>query len=74
MRQLLGKRAKEMNGGGAFLRHPTPIFLITQPTLHSKLTQEFPNHPLVKDVSEKADLFDEAAAKFSIPSLPTVAV
>lgn len=40
----------------------------------SKLTQEFPNHPLVKDVSEKADLFDEAAAKFDVPSLPTVAV
>jgi len=40
----------------------------------SKLTQEFPNHPLVKDVSEKANLFDEAAAKIHVPSLPTVTV
>jgi len=40
----------------------------------SKLVQEFPNHPAVKDVSEKAELFDGAAAKFNIPSLPTVAV
>jgi len=39
----------------------------------SKLTQEFPNHPSVKDVSEKSNLFDEAAAKFNVPSLPTVA-
>jgi len=42
--------------------------------IYSKLAKEFPNHPLVRDVSEKAGLFDEAAAKFSIPSLPTVAV
>jgi len=39
----------------------------------SKLTQEFPNHPLVKDLSEKADLFDNAAAKFDVPPLPIVA-
>jgi len=40
----------------------------------NKLTQEFPNHPLVKDVSEKADLFDDAAAKFNVPPLPTLTV
>jgi hypothetical protein len=38
------------------------------------MTQEFPDHPSVKDVSEKADLFDKAAAKIHVPSLPTVAV
>jgi hypothetical protein len=42
--------------------------------IFSKLEQEYPNHPLVKGVSEKAELFDEAAAKFHVPSLPTVAV
>lgn len=49
------------------------ILVYDRSTFYSKLTQEFPNHPLVKDVSEKADLFDDAAAKFDIPPLPTVA-
>lgn len=41
-------------------------------TLYSKLTREFPNHPLVKDVSEKGDLFDDTAAKVDVPPLPTI--
>ena len=40
--------------------------------LHSKLAQVFPGHTSVKDFPEKTNLFDEAMAKFNIPSLPTL--
>ncbi|KDQ61435.1 hypothetical protein JAAARDRAFT_30871 [Jaapia argillacea MUCL 33604] len=33
----------------------------------SRLTSEHPEHPLVLDVAKKADLFDEFAAKFTVP-------
>jgi len=39
---------------------------------HSKLTSEFPKHPSAKGVSEKVGLFYKVAAKFSIPSPPTI--
>ncbi|KAJ6581525.1 coatomer epsilon subunit-domain-containing protein [Mycena capillaripes] len=37
--------------------------------LWTRLKTEHPTHPLVVDVSQKADLFDEFAAKFTVPSL-----
>ena len=41
---------------------------------YSKLAQGFTNHPSVKDVSEKVELFGGAGTKFNIPSLPSVVV
>ena len=41
---------------------------------YGKLMQEFPHHPSVKDVSDTADLFNGAAAKLNISSLPNFAV
>lgn len=38
-------------------------------TLYNELTQEFPNHPSARDVS---DPFDGAVAGSSIPSLRTL--
>lgn len=40
-----------------------------------RLTTEHPTHPLVVDVAQKADLFDEFCAKFAVPPLavPTAA-
>jgi coatomer protein complex subunit epsilon len=37
--------------------------------LWSRLTGEHPEHPLVVDVTLKAELFDECALKFEVPSL-----
>ncbi|KAJ7504370.1 coatomer complex protein [Mycena galericulata] len=43
--------------------------------LWTRLTTEHPIHPLVVDVAQKADLFDEFAANFTVPPLavPTAA-
>ncbi|KAF8216520.1 coatomer epsilon subunit-domain-containing protein [Mycena galopus ATCC 62051] len=43
--------------------------------LWARLQTEHPTHPLVLDVAQKAALFDESAAKFTVPSLavPTAA-
>ncbi|KAJ7765441.1 coatomer complex protein [Mycena maculata] len=43
--------------------------------LWTRLTTEHPSHPLVLDVAQKADLFDEFSAKFTVPPLavPTAA-
>ncbi|KAJ7836526.1 coatomer complex protein, partial [Mycena leptocephala] len=43
--------------------------------LWTRLQTEHPTHPLVLDVAQKADLFDEFAAKFTVPPLavPTAA-
>jgi coatomer subunit epsilon len=41
--------------------------------IHSRLQTEQSTHQLVIDVSEKADLFDEAAAKFVVPPVVNVA-
>ncbi|KAJ6619468.1 coatomer complex protein [Mycena sp. CBHHK59/15] len=43
--------------------------------LWTRLTTEHPSHPLVLDVAQKAELFDELAAKFTVPPLavPTAA-
>jgi coatomer protein complex subunit epsilon len=47
--------------------------LILRPSLlseiGSRLASEHPAHPLVIDVSQKADLFDECAGKFKVPAL-----
>lgn len=32
-----------------------------------KFIKDYPDHPLVGDVAEKAGLFDEAAVKFEVP-------
>ena len=62
-----------MNGRGTF--RSVAYRLSRLPTADMFfMARAFPDHPSVKDVSEKAELFDEAAAKFSIPSLPTVTV
>jgi hypothetical protein len=37
--------------------------------LFSRLIKEQPNHPLVTDMGHKADLFDQAASKFTVPML-----
>jgi coatomer protein complex subunit epsilon len=37
--------------------------------LWSRLTSEHPNHPLVVDVTNKAEFFDECALKFDVPTL-----
>ncbi|KAJ7066640.1 coatomer complex protein [Mycena amicta] len=37
--------------------------------LWTRLSTEHPSHPLVVDVSQKADLFDEFCAKFTVPPL-----
>ncbi|KAI1793459.1 coatomer epsilon subunit-domain-containing protein [Ganoderma leucocontextum] len=39
--------------------------------LFSKLSTEFPDHPLVADYRQKEALFDELAAKFTVPPLAT---
>ncbi|EJF64043.1 hypothetical protein DICSQDRAFT_80986 [Dichomitus squalens LYAD-421 SS1] len=39
--------------------------------LFSKLSAEFPNHPLVTDYQQKEALFDELAVKFIVPPLAT---
>ncbi|KAM5544191.1 hypothetical protein V8D89_001851 [Ganoderma adspersum] len=39
--------------------------------LFSKLSTEFPEHPLVTDYRQKEALFDELAAKFTVPPLAT---
>lgn len=38
-----------------------------------KFINDYPDHPLVVDVAEKAGLFDEAAVNFEVPPLPQVA-
>ena len=35
----------------------------------SKLSAEFPDHPLVIDYQRKEALFDELSAKFTVPPL-----
>jgi len=37
--------------------------------LWSRLTSEYPNHPLVTDVNAKAEQFDDFAARFEVPPL-----
>jgi len=37
------------------------------------LSSQYPTHPLVIDVSHKAELFDELCAKFDVPPLATAA-
>ncbi|OJT01855.1 Coatomer subunit epsilon [Trametes pubescens] len=39
--------------------------------LFSQLATEYPTFPLVVDLQQKADLFDELAAKFTVPPLAT---
>lgn len=41
--------------------------------LWSQLSSQYPTHPLVIDVSHKAELFDELCAKFDVPPLATAA-
>ncbi|GJE90925.1 coatomer complex protein [Phanerochaete sordida] len=41
--------------------------------LWSQLSSQYPSFPMVKDVTEKADLFDELAAKFDVPPPVTAA-
>ena len=38
----------------------------------SKLSAEFPDHPLVTDYQQKETLFDKLSAKFTVPPLATV--
>lgn len=40
---------------------------------YSRLAAEYPSHPLVADVQQKAALFDECAAKFTVPVIATAA-
>ncbi|KAI0819153.1 coatomer complex protein [Trametes gibbosa] len=40
--------------------------------LYAQLAAAYPAFPLVTDLKEKADLFDELAAKFAVPPLATV--
>ncbi|KXN87396.1 Coatomer subunit epsilon-1 [Leucoagaricus sp. SymC.cos] len=37
--------------------------------LWSQMLDKHPNHPLVQDLSQKADLFDQAVTKFTVPPL-----
>lgn len=46
-----------------------PEFAYTQLILHSQLSTQYPTFPMVVDVKEKADLFDELAVKFEVPPL-----
>ncbi|KAF8141553.1 coatomer epsilon subunit-domain-containing protein [Boletus edulis] len=41
--------------------------------LWSRLSSQYPSHPMVADISSKADLFDSCAAKFEIPPRAVVA-
>lgn len=41
--------------------------------LWSRLSTQYPSHPLVIDVSRKADVFDELCAKFVVPPLAAAA-
>ena len=41
---------------------------------YSKPAQEFPNRPFVRDILEKAELADWAAAKFNTHLLHTITV
>ncbi|KAJ7180687.1 coatomer complex protein [Mycena filopes] len=41
--------------------------------LWTRLQTEHPAHPLVVDVAQKADIFDESAAKFTVPPLAVAA-
>lgn len=43
-------------------------------TSKSRLSQEYPDHPLVVDVASKAEQFDELSSRFEVPSLPVVKV
>lgn len=36
-----------------------------------QLEKQFPDHPMVSDYQQKAALFDELAAKFTVPALAT---
>ena len=36
-----------------------------------QLEKQFPDHPMVADYQQKAALFDELAAKFTVPALAT---
>lgn len=36
---------------------------------YSKFINEYPSHPLVVDVAQKAGLFDEAAVNYEVPPL-----
>lgn len=40
---------------------------------HSQLASQYPTFPMVKDVAQKAELFDELAAKFEVPPLAVAA-
>lgn len=35
----------------------------------SQMWNKHPDNPLVQDVSQKADIFDQAVAKFAVPPL-----
>ncbi|KAF5361798.1 hypothetical protein D9756_002366 [Leucocoprinus leucothites] len=37
--------------------------------LWSQISSKHPDHPLVQDVSQKADIFDQAVSKFTVPPL-----
>ena len=37
--------------------------------VYSELETKYPAFPMVKDVTQKAELFDELAAKFEVPPL-----
>jgi len=41
--------------------------------LWSRMISEHPNHPLVRDIGHKAELFDEAASQFAVPPMARVA-
>lgn len=37
----------------------------------SQLSDQYPSFPMVMDVQQKSELFDELAAKFEVPPLAT---
>ncbi|KAI0924526.1 hypothetical protein AcW2_005395 [Taiwanofungus camphoratus] len=47
--------------------------LVDAEQLFSKLSSEYPSYPMVVDVGQKAELFDELCAKFEVPPLAIAA-
>lgn len=48
-----------------------PLSLLMCPEFRKFIT-DYPSHPLVTDVGEKAGLFDEAASLFDVPPMAVV--
>lgn len=60
----------QKKSGRKSLSDVAPLSVLTSGS--RKFTTDYPDHPLVNDISHKAGLFDESAQLFDVPPVAAV--